>query len=85
MPYSNAHTRAFVLITLICSIIHIVDRSHSLSILLPKKTGAVDGMMYMSADYSMESVDNTVIFDAMVEVIKKSERDQVVWGIPRGT
>jgi hypothetical protein len=57
----------------------------SLSILLPKKTGAVDGMMYMSADYSMESVDNTVIFDAMVEVIKKSERDQVVWGIPRGT
>jgi hypothetical protein len=66
-----------VLTTLICSMIHVVDRPYSFSIVMPKKTGIVDGSMYMAGDLSMEPVDNTTIFDAMVEVIKKSERDKV--------
>jgi hypothetical protein len=66
-----------MLIWVICSIIHVLDRPCSFSILLPKQTGLVGDTYFVSSDLSMDSTDNTVIFDAMVEVIKKSERDKV--------
>jgi hypothetical protein len=55
----------------------VVDRPCSFAILLPKQTGHVGGMIFLPPDLSMDTLDNTVIFDAMVELIKKSERDKV--------
>ena len=45
--------------------------------MMPKQAGLVDDAIFLSAVLSMDTLNNTVIFAAMVDVIKKSEQDKV--------
>ncbi|KAJ7438514.1 hypothetical protein B0H11DRAFT_1724989 [Mycena galericulata] len=64
-------------------ILHFVDRPNSFGILMQKQTGRVGNMMMMpydihNIDANMASgdVDNTAIFEAVVAIIKRSEKDK---------
>lgn len=59
------------------SVIHIVDRPVSFSILFQKQTGNVGNTVILSPNFESSNQDNRVIFNAMVDVIKTSEKDKV--------
>ncbi|RDB16410.1 hypothetical protein Hypma_002777 [Hypsizygus marmoreus] len=63
------------------SVLHVVDRPASFGILLQKKTGLVRSTCVVSVgNQPLLSEDNTVIFDAMVEIIKRSKEGKAECG-----
>ncbi|KAJ7025846.1 hypothetical protein C8F04DRAFT_967195 [Mycena alexandri] len=65
-------------------VIHFVDRPNSCGILLQKQTGIVGMSIVMSNPFKSSgfgenpfgNVDNTAIFEAVVNIIKRSEKDK---------
>ncbi|KAJ7461154.1 hypothetical protein FB451DRAFT_1140655 [Mycena latifolia] len=59
------------------TILHFIDRPMSLSILLQKQTGLSGGMMVLGPNGKLAGdVDNSAIFNAVVKIIKRSEKDK---------
>jgi hypothetical protein len=77
MFHTQCNSKTVVLIQIIRSMIHVLDQPCSFSIMMPKQAGLVGDAIFLSADLSMNTLNNTVIFAAMVDVIKKSEQDKV--------
>ncbi|KAJ7138926.1 hypothetical protein C8R46DRAFT_921661 [Mycena filopes] len=59
-------------------VIHFLDRPSSCSILLQKQTGVVGTSVVMMPNgrFPGMNIDNTAIFDAIVSIIKRSEKDK---------
>lgn len=56
---------------------HVVDRPFSLSVLVQRRTGIIGNARVLGTDLRLGNTDNSVVFDAMVDIIKQSERGKV--------
>ncbi|KAF9817800.1 hypothetical protein IEO21_03142 [Rhodonia placenta] len=59
------------------STIHIIDRPCSVTCFLQRQTGQFGNFLVVGTCGEMREEDNSVIFDAMVNIIKTSTRDKV--------